>query len=362
MYDIILSAITSFLVTYFAIPSIINIARVKKLVDLPDDRRSHKIATPSLGGIGIFAGLLFSIILWTPFSLFGDLQYFLCSAIIIFLIGAKDDILPTEPWKKLLGQLLAAVILVFKANVKITSMYGIFGFYELPAWLSIIFSLFIILVIINAFNLIDGVNGLAGSIGTLITVTLGMWFFMVDRVELSLVAFSLTGALIAFLKYNFTPARIFMGDTGSLLIGLVCAVLVLKFIEFHREAPASSYALLSAPAIAIALLIYPLFDTLRAFTLRLIEGKSPFSADRKHIHHMLLDLGFSHLQTTFILAGFSITILGMAVWLQHMGSFKLILLILGLCMLFATLLKFLLRTRIKVQLKKSAELLSDQLL
>lgn len=349
MYDIILSAITAFLLTYFAIPSIINIAKVKKLVDMPDDRRSHKVATPSLGGIGIFAGLLFSIILWTPFALIGDLQYFLCSAIVIFLIGAKDDIVPTEPWKKLVGQLLAAAILVFKSNVKISSMYGIFGVYELPDWLAIGFSLFIILVIINAFNLIDGVNGLAGSIGTLITVTLGMWFFMVDRVELSLVAFSLTGALIAFLKYNFSPARIFMGDTGSLLIGLVCAVLVLKFIEFHREAPASSYALLSAPAIAIALLIYPLYDTLRAFTLRIIEGKSPFSADRKHIHHMLLDLGMTHMQVTFTLLGFSIMILSLAVWMQKLGSLTLILIILGICVLFSSLLKLMLTQKNKLK-------------
>ena len=262
MYDIILSFVTAFLLTFFAIPSIINIAKVKKLVDVPDERRSHQEATPSLGGIGIFAGLIFSVIMWTPFNVFGDLQYVLCSLIIIFLIGAKDDILPMSPSKKIIGEVFAASILVFKANVKVTSLYGIFNVYELNPFFAAIFSIFIILVIINSFNLIDGIDGLSGSIGTLIAVTLGTWFFLVDRIELSLLAFAMAGALIAFLKYNFTPAKIFMGDTGALIVGLISAVLVIKFIEFHREAPESIYAFSAAPAVAIGILLFPLYDTL----------------------------------------------------------------------------------------------------
>jgi UDP-N-acetylmuramyl pentapeptide phosphotransferase/UDP-N-acetylglucosamine-1-phosphate transferase len=345
MYDIVLCFITSFLLTYFAIPSIINIAAVKKLVDVPDERRSHEVPTPSLGGIGIFGGLLFSIILWTPFALIGDLQYILCSAIIIFLIGAKDDILPTSAMKKMLGQLFAAGILVFKANVMITSLYGIFGIYELPYWIAAIFSLFIILVIINSFNLIDGINGLAASLGVLVTFLLGIWFWAVAHTELSLVAFAMTGALVAFLKYNLTPARIFMGDTGSLLVGLIVSILVIKFIEIHRISPDSIYAVKSAPAIAIALIIYPLFDTLRVFTMRIINKKSPFSPDRRHLHHGLLDLGLSHMQATFILIVFTIEILSIALFLQNIGSFYLILVILGLSMGFAYLIRLMVANR-----------------
>jgi len=134
-------------------------------MDEPDDRRSHNVSTPSLGGIGIFAGTLFSIILWTPFNYFGDLQYILCAFIIIFLIGAKDDIDPISPSKKFLGELFAAGILVFRANVRLTSLYGFFGIYEIPELASILLSIFTIIVIINAFNLIDGINGLSGSLG-----------------------------------------------------------------------------------------------------------------------------------------------------------------------------------------------------
>ena len=200
MYEIVLSFLTAFTLTYFAIPSIINIARVKNLCDEPGERRSHTVSTPSLGGIGIFAGVIFSVILWTPFDNFKELQYILCSFIIIFLIGAKDDIIPIAPNKKLIGEVLAAAILVFKSNVKITSMYGIFGIYELPEVVSVLLSIFTILVIINAFNLIDGINGLSGSIATLISVTLGTWFFLTNQIELAIVGFALAGAVIAFLK------------------------------------------------------------------------------------------------------------------------------------------------------------------
>src|SRR5688572_6708996 len=152
-----------------------------------------------MGGVAIFAGVIFSIILWTPFDVFGDLQYILCAFIIIFLIGAKDDILPMSPYLKLLGQLFACFILVFKANVMLTSLYGIFGIYDIPQIPSILLSMFTILVIINAFNLIDGINGLSGSLATLISLSMGTWFFLVDRTDLAIIAYSLVGACIAFL-------------------------------------------------------------------------------------------------------------------------------------------------------------------
>jgi len=327
MYDIILAFITSFTLTFLAIPSIISIARKKKLYDEPGERRSHTVSTPSLGGIGIFAGTLFSIILWTPFQYFGDLQYILCSFIIIFLIGAKDDIDPISPTKKFAGELLAAGILVFRANVRLTSLYGIFGVGELPYLWSIVLSIFTIIVIINAFNLIDGINGLSASLGTLISVVLGIWFLKIDALELAMVAFALAGSLVAFLKYNITPAKIFMGDTGALLLGLVCSILTIQFIELHRTIGDSPYAFKAAPSIAISILILPLFDTLRVFTMRLMKGKSPFYPDRTHIHHLLIDSGLTHMQATFVLVSVNIAFIIMAVSLQHIGNLYLLLVI-----------------------------------
>ena len=341
MYDIILSFLTAFMLTYFAIPSIINIAKKKNLCDEPGDRRSHSESTPSLGGIAIFAGVIFSIILWTPFELFGDLQYILCSFIIIFLIGAKDDILPISPNKKLIGEVLAAAILVFKSNVKLTSFYGLFGIGELPEIVSILLSIFVIIVIINAFNLIDGINGLSGSIATLISVTLGTWFFLTDQIALALVAFSLAGAVVAFLKYNFTPAKIFMGDTGSLLIGLVCSILAIKFIESHNALSANHrWAFKAVPAVAVGIMILPLFDTLRVFLMRAMRGKSPFSPDRTHIHHLLIDIGLSHMQATGVLVVVNILFIIMVIALQDIGSAKLLILIIAMAIALTAVLYF----------------------
>ncbi len=333
MYDIVLAFITSFLVTFFAIPSIINIARKRHLVDEPGERRAHSVSTPSLGGIGIFVGTLFSILLWTPFKHFGDLQYILCSFIIVFLLGTKDDLDPVEPKKKFLVQIFAASILVFFADMRITSLYGIFGIESISVPLSAILTIFIIIVIINAFNLIDGINGLSGSIGVLMAVTFGTWFFLVDRMELSSVAFALVGSVVAFLYYNITPAKIFMGDTGSLFVGIAASILAINFIEYHNELVNSKYAFESAPAVAVGILILPLFDTLRLVFQRLVSGKSPFNADRNHIHHLLLDIGLSHMQATAILIVINMAFIFLVYNLQSIGTLPLLFVLL-LCSIF----------------------------
>jgi UDP-GlcNAc:undecaprenyl-phosphate/decaprenyl-phosphate GlcNAc-1-phosphate transferase len=327
MIVIILAFITSFALTYIAIPSIIHLAEKKNLVDEPGDRRSHSVRTPSLGGIGIFAGMIFSIIMWTPFNYFGDLQYILCAFIIIFLIGARDDIDPISPYKKLLGEILAATILVFKANVKLTSLYGIFGIYDLPVAVSILLSIFTIIVIINAFNLIDGINGLSGSVALLIAVVLGTWFFKIQRLEIAILAFALSGSIVAFLNFNVTPARIFMGDTGSLLLGLVCSILAILFIELHKDLPNSPFKFESAPSLVVATLILPLFDTLRVFTLRILDKKSPFFPDRRHIHHLLIDSGLPHMKATGVLIIVNILFILLAVSLQKVGNLYLLIII-----------------------------------
>ena len=327
MYTIILGFLTAFFLTFFAIPSIIHVAKKKHLMDEPGERRSHSESTPSLGGIGIFAGVLFSIIFWTPFGEFAELQYILCSFIIIFLIGAKDDILPIDPAKKLIGQVLATLILIFKANVKLTSFYGVFGINELPEWAAVLFSCFVILVIINAFNLIDGINGLSGSIGGIISITLGAWFLMAGEIYMAILGFALCGALVAFLSYNVTPAKIFMGDTGSLLVGIACAILTIKFIEVNDSVKDGPIGFPAGPALGVAILIIPLFDTLRVFITRLIRRRSPFRADKNHIHHLLIAYGYTHMQATGILVLVNIGFIGLAYSMQDLGNLTLLLLI-----------------------------------
>ena len=345
MYDVILSMITAFTLTYLAIPSIIHVAEKKNLMDEPGDRHAHKTRIPTLGGIGIFAGVIFSIVLWTPFDVFQDLQYILCAFIIIFLIGAKDDILPMSPFRKLMGQIFAAALVVFKAQIRLTSLYGLFGVYDIPYWASILLSVFTILVIINAFNLIDGINGLSGSISTLIALVLGTWFMLVDQIEFAIIAFALAGSVIAFLKYNFTPARIFMGDTGALLIGLICSILAIKFIDLHQKIPDSIYAVKSAPAVAIGILILPLFDTLRVFVIRTARGRSPMTPDRNHIHHLLLDSGLNHMQATSVLIIVNLFFILLVVKYQALGNLNLLILLIGMATILTSIPYFISRRK-----------------
>jgi len=167
MEQLFLSAILSFAITFYCIPIIIRIAQVKKLYDNPDDvRKLHKVPVPSLGGLGIFLGVFISLTTFSEIWVTSySFPYYLATFVIILFLGLKDDILVISPWKKLLGQILVALILTFKAGLLIDSMHGFLGFTAVHFTLSYPLTLFTIIVIINAFNLIDGVDGLAGSIG-----------------------------------------------------------------------------------------------------------------------------------------------------------------------------------------------------
>jgi UDP-GlcNAc:undecaprenyl-phosphate GlcNAc-1-phosphate transferase len=293
--------LTSLLICFFAIPSIIRIAELKNLMDQPGVRKTHQNMIPTLGGVAIFAGLIFSLSFWVQDSAFGEMKYFIAGLIIIFFMGIKDDLYDLVHYKKMLTQILVALMLVHYGDVRLTSLYRIFGVQDIPLWSSYLITVFTIVVIVNAFNLIDGVDALAGSVASVICLFFGFWFSLVGYQAMSLMAFSLLGALFGFLYYNRTPAKIFMGDTGSLLIGLVISVLTIKFIEFNKV-NGGPYQITAVPVVAIAILIVPLFDLARVFFIRIKNGKSPLSGDRNHLHHRLLDLGFKPMQVSGLLS------------------------------------------------------------
>lgn len=351
MFAIFLSFMTAFTLAYIAIPHIINIARDRNLCVEPGERSSHTISTPALGGIGIFSAAVFSIVMWTPFSEFADLQYLLCAFIIVFLMGVKDDFAPLDPVNKIIGQALASCILIFKSDVLLRGFYGVGYLHNvLPQPVMIALTLFAMLVIINAFNLIDGINGLAGSLGALIAGTLGCWFYWVGSIELAVVSFSIVGAVLAFLKYNYTPAKIFMGDSGSLLIGTSCAILIIQFVDMNYYlAPSDVQRVEAVPAVAIGIMIIPLFDTIWVSIHRIIRNKSPFSGDRRHIHHLLIDSGFSHMQATGILVAVNAVFILLAFTFNHSLDLHLLL---GLILGLATLLTYLLHRMVAARRRR----------
>ena len=319
MDNILLSAALAFLITFFAIPIIIQIAKDKKLFDEPDERKVHKTVIPTLGGLGIFAGFIIATLMGVPSGITSELQYFAAAATVIFFLGLKDDILILSASKKFIGQLVAAGIIIKFGGIQITNMHGFLGIYEIPHIASIIFTIFTIIVITNSFNLIDGVDGLAGSLGVLTTLVFGTYFYFAGQITYSVMAFALSGSIIAFLIYNYSPAKIFMGDTGSLLLGLINSILVIKFINVAGN-PAVKFPVEASPAIGVAILMIPLFDTLRVFTLRILDRRSPFSPDRTHVHHFLLDCGLNHRQVTLTCVAANIAFIILAVSLRHLGT------------------------------------------
>lgn len=333
--------LTSFLITFFAIPPIVRIAEIKHLFDVPDARKIHASSIPTLGGVAIFAALMFSLTFWSSQKEIIELQYILSALVVVFFTGLKDDLFNLVAHKKLAAQLFAAVILVYWAGIRINTFYGLFGIWDLSFFWSSFLSMFTIIVIVNSFNLIDGVNCLAGSVGILASLFFGTWFLQAGHYQYSILAFSLAGSLLGFLYYNKTPAKIFMGDTGSLLVGLVLSILTVKFIEINRLLePSNPHKVLSVPVVSISVLIIPLFDTLRVFILRMLNGKSPLAPDKCHLHHHLLDLGLSHHQVTGILTLVNLVIILMTLSFQNLKGELLLLLLVGTCLLAHFTLQF----------------------
>lgn len=337
MENVLIATVLSFVITYFAIPVLIRVAELKHLYDEPDERKSHKSRIPTLGGIAFFSGFLIASAVCTPALADSPFQFMTAAFFVIFMVGMKDDIVGLSPVKKLIGQLVASFAVIYLSNIQITSMYGFLGINALPPHFSLLLTYFTFLVVINAFNLIDGVDGLAGSIGMLVSGTLATYFLYTGELLYAVMGFAMAGGLAAFLIYNISPARIFMGDTGSLLVGLVNSILIVKFIEVAGN-PAGKLPVESVPAVAIGILILPLFDTMRVFAIRMMHGRSPFSADRNHIHHYLLELNLSHKQTTLVSVTVNALFIAMAFALQGIGSTYLLLTLVSTALLLTGIL------------------------
>lgn len=329
MLDVLLTASVAFIISFLAIPVVLQIAEQKKLYDIPDERKVHTRPVASLGGVGIFGGFLLASLLSIQGHLSPEFQYFFAAALVIFFLGLKDDLMVLSASKKFVGQVIAASILIHLGNIRLDSMHGLFGFEEMPEGFGLALSYLTIIVVINSFNLIDGVDGLASSLGILTMLVFGTYFFAVEQQAYALMAFAMAGSLTAFLIFNHHPAKIFMGDSGSLMIGLINAILVIKFIN-TAGSPGVAIPVASAVAIGFSVLIVPLLDTLRVFAIRIFKGRSPFTPDRNHVHHLLLDTGMNHAAVTFACVGINIFFIVLAYMGRSLGPTYLLLIILAI--------------------------------
>jgi len=339
--ELILAILSSFFIVLFTTPVFIKIAYIKKLFDVPgEDRKLHKNIIPSMGGIMIFAGIIFSFTLFFPADQVHDFKYLIPCAIVLFFVGVKDDIIGTAPVKKLIAHLIVAFIMVLMADIRLTSLHGLFGVRAIPLEASVFLSVFTYIVIVNAFNLIDGVDGLAGGVGFLASIAFGIWFYLVGDEVYGVLAFSVAGAILGFLRYNFHPAKIFMGDSGSLLIGFLVAVMAIELVEYDKSELPERVLIISKPLLAMSILVIPLLDTFRIFVYRAAKGMSPFRADKNHIHHKLLQLGLGHRGTVITLLSFNIIFIAVAFSVRNFDPNFGFLVMSAVCLLALLILHF----------------------
>lgn len=345
---IVICSIMAFTITSIAIPSIIKVSRDKHLFDTPNQRTSHTAAIPTLGGAAVFLGMMVPMAFFGGWQFAYELKFIFIGLLILFFIGIKDDILDISARSKLIAEILAICIVVIMGDLRVSNFHGFLGINELPYFVSILFTMFMFIVIINGYNLIDGIDGLASGVGILSLTIFAFWFLMIGDQPFATFCFSIASALLAFFRLNVfgTRNKIFLGDTGSLIIGMILTIVSVRFLELSLTKKAGAVDLAS-PALAIAILIVPLIDTARVFTLRILVGKSPFRPDRFHSHHKLLLLGFTHLQATMLILAYNVIIIVIAFSLRFNGNIKLLLVILPASILFTSIPGLIFRFKVR---------------
>lgn len=305
----LLSVAGGFLIIYTSIPVLLKIAYLKDLYDKPDEERKlHKKFIPALGGVGIFIAFFLGFTFSGLAESITGFSFISGSLIALFFCGLKDDLVGLSPNKKLFVEIISALAIILGSGLIINDLHGVLGLNEIPLYISIPLSLFTVIVVVNSYNLIDGVDGLAGGIGLIASAFFGIVFLMAQEFAMAGLAGMLTVVLAGYLRYNFNPARIFMGDTGSLVIGFLLAVMTMHLIPLNDSPVFQQYFGISSPILPVAFLALPLYDTLRVFAKRLLNGKSPFTPGSDHIHHVLLKLGWGQKTTVGYLYVVSVVI------------------------------------------------------
>lgn len=298
-------------------PAIKSVAEAKNLMDVPEERSAHHVRVPNLGGVGIYLSVVMGITLIGAVLDTKSLFLILGGITILFFLGLKDDILILSPRKKFIGQMFAAMLLIVFTDTRISGLHGMFGVTIMPYIVSVSFTLFVYILVINAYNLIDGIDGLASTLALMSVIAFAFLFSSYNNVSMVVLCGAVCGALIPFLFLNFSSRKkMFLGDTGSMILGFIIAVMAVRFIN-ASEGIVGKLFFNSSPILVLAILFFPLLDTMRIFVIRIfIHKKSPFIADKNHIHHRFLELGFSHKSTTAIIVFFNSSLILLAYYLR----------------------------------------------
>lgn len=288
-----------FVITYFLTPVVIQVVKVKRLYEKLSERSSHSVHVPSFGGVTFFLVFIIAISIAEQFFMIGRSVYLVPAVTVMFVVGLKDDLTGISPFNKIMAQVIATTLLFLSTDFQITDLQGFVGFHKISPLLVVPLSYLVVIFFINAFNLIDGIDGLASSLAAFYFTAFAFIFYILKDWAFLSVSVALVGMFVAFLRYNLSSdKKIFMGDTGSLFIGFILVAFVIHLMSVNytgklilRDANFGVFL--------IAMLFVPVLDSIRVFIARAAEGRSPFSPDRNHIHHLLMDrYNLTHRQTT----------------------------------------------------------------
>ena len=349
-----------FAISLLLIPKIRSIAIKLNLSDAPDNRSSHTAPVPTFGGVIFY--VTYIVILFFAQNL--DVNHvsvtLLASISVLFFTGLLDDFRNLSPKIKFLFQIIGVAILMFQPDFRIVSLHGFLGVYEIPMAISVAGSMFFLLALINAFNLIDGIDGLSGITGIIIASFYSFMLFNLGYYFYLSISLATIGTLLAFLRFNFSIKRkIFMGDTGSLVIGLVLGLLTLKLMAVGDAAHNSlSFNRSQLPLFLAGVLFIPTLDTIRVMLLRFTRGVSMFKPDRNHIHHILIDFGFSHRKASFCIGFINFIVASIMFYVTQQFTIVISLLILISMFFIAFAVLFIMNKnqtaiRLKVKIRKS---------
>ena len=300
---LVLLPILVFFGSLFIIPKIRKLSLKLNFSDTSNDRSSHNGKVASFGGVAFFLSYIFVLFFAETLDSSHVSLTLLASITIMFFTGLLDDMTDMSPKVKFFAQFIAVSFLMSEPDFRILSLYGFMGIYEIPLYASVFGSMFFLLGLINAFNLIDGIDGLTGITGILVASFYSFMFYKLGFYFYLTISLATIATLLAFLRFNFSVKRkIFMGDTGSLVIGLVLGLLTFKLLSLDVAAYTSlSFNREQLPLFLISVLFVPLLDTIRVMFLRAIRGVSMFKPDKNHIHHIIVDFGLSHRRASFFI-------------------------------------------------------------
>lgn len=292
----------SIFITIALIPLCIWVAVRAHALDVPDERKVHTVPIPRCGGVAMAMGAFVPVIFWTQMT--PQLSAYLIGCAILFVAGIGDDFKGLSVRAKFMAQVAAALVLVFYGGVMIKDVGNVLpGEMNFPGWLAALATVFVVVGVTNAINLADGLDGLAGGISLLIFLFISFLAYSMESINVAIVALSLSGALFGFLRFNTHPAKLFMGDTGSMLLGFSAVTLCIMLTQTNSP---------FSPVLPLILLGFPILDTLTVMAQRISEGRSPFSPDKNHFHHRLLRLGFFQTEAVFVIYAIQVLLIAFA--------------------------------------------------